>query len=234
MSNNFKKFLKNFLPIEKSKEKCYNNNMGNGLKKIDLYGGKSVFLEMILDDDTSYIIRAYSGLDVVGVCYFDIEKFYQRKLSHDERLANAPFFGGIEKTPKTCEILTTKKDKDKYIIKDNLLLFKSRGKWHYFPLQWAKCELELIEIKHKDFFKTGLGTAMLKTMEEFILQDGCTQIYAHFQPIGAFAKGSRKFYERNGFSIEHDPCDQKDYATKFLSKSTLATKNNSSGIKTKQ
>ncbi len=191
--------------------------MEENLRRIELFYGKHAFIEMIFDDDTSYIIRAYDDdKNVVGCCYFDIEKLYQRQLTQEERLSNSPHFGGIDKTPETSELFVTKKDLHKYNISDNVLTFRTRGSVKTFPLKWAKCKLELIQIKRKDFFMVGLGTAMYKIMEDFAIKNDCTQIYAHFQPIGEFSSGSRRFYNHNGFSIEFDPIDQKHYATKPL------------------
>lgn len=198
--------------------------MEEELKRIELYGGKHVFLEFVYDDDTSYIIRAYDSneetREVVGCCYFDIEKLFQRKLSQEERLANAVYFGGIAKTPETSELFVTKKDLHKYNINDNILTFRTHGVDRQFPLKFAKCKLELIEIKRKDFFKTGLGTAMLNVMQSFAIANDCFEIYALFCPLGDFASGSRKFYVKNGFTFDYDPCDHKTYATKFLPKMT--------------
>lgn len=199
--------------------------MEENLKRIELFSGKHALLEMVFDDDTSYIIRAYDDeMNVVGCCYFDIEKLFQRQLSPEERLANAKYRGGLEKTPKTSELLVTKKDLHKYNVKDNILTFRTRGIDKHFPLKWAKCKLELIEIKRKDFFMVGLGTAMYKIMEDFALKNDCSQIYAHFQPIGQFSSGSRRFYEHNGFSIEFDPSEQQHIATKILPSNEKSTK----------
>lgn len=203
----------------------YNNHMEENLTRIELFGGKHALIEFVFDDDTSYIIRAYDDeMNVVGCCYFDIEKLFQRQLSPEERLANAKYRGSLEKTPKTCELFVTKKDLHKYNIKENVLIFKTHGVEKPFPLKWAKCKLDLIEIKRKDFFMVGLGTAMYKIMEDFALKNDCTQIYAHFQPIGQFSSGSRKFYEHNGFTIEFDPVDQKQYATKIIFPKEKSTK----------
>ena len=196
--------------------------MEEDLRRVELFYGKHAFLEFVFDDATSYIVRAYDTNDknktVVGCCYFNIEKLFQRQLRPEERLASAPYFHGLEKTPKTTEIYVTKRDMHKYRIDGDVLTFRTKGRDEQFPLKFAKCHLESIEIKKKEFFQTGLGTAMLKTMEAFAIANSCFQIYAHFQPYGDFACGSRRFYNRNGFTIEYDPCDNKQYATKLLPK----------------
>jgi len=187
------------------------------LTRVELFMGKHAFLEFVEDDSTSYIIRAYDDdMNVVGCCYFDIESLFQRNLSENERIEKSPFFGGLEKTPKTSEIYVTKATLDKYDIDGKILTFISKGKTLKFLLKFARCRLGLIEIKRRDFFKTGLGTTMLKVMENFATQHFCTSVYAHYQPLGDFSSGSRRFYDRNGFKIEYDPCDHKNYASKEL------------------
>ncbi len=191
------------------------------MDKIELYKGKTAYVEFVTDDDTSYIIRAYIIDDEnkrveVGSCYFDIERFYQRKLRDEERLAKAQYFGGIMKTPETSEILVRKRDEHKYNIKGHTLIFKTKGRYEKFPLKFAKCHLEFIQVTHIDYLKVGLGTAMLKIMKQFALMNKCYEIYAHFQPYGMFANCSRTFYKKNGFSFDYDAHEQKSYVTLFL------------------
>lgn len=204
--------------------------MEENLRLVELVGGKHAKLEFVTDDDTSYIIRAYDDENnVVGSCYFDIEKLFQRHLSDDERIAVSSYFGGLEKTPTTSEVYVTKKDLPRYEIDGRVLSCKTHGVMQKFPLKFAKCHLESIEIKSEEFFKTGLGFAMLGVMEKFARANDCFQIYATFCPFGKFASGSRKFYERNGFSIEYDPCDHKQYATKPLPQKEISKTNSDGG-----
>ncbi len=215
--------------IEKSVKPCYNKIMEQGLKRIELFGGKHAFLEFVSDDTTSYIVRAYDcdseERNVVAVCYFDIERLFQRHLSENEILKNAQYFGGIEKTPKTSELFLKKKDLPNYNIKNNILIFKTHGIDKLFPLKFAKCYLESIEIKNEEYFKVGLGSAMLKVVEAFAIANDRYMMYAHYAPYGKFQTGTKNFYMKNGFIKEFDACDGKMYANKFLSKQPIIHKN---------
>lgn len=197
------------------------------VKKVEnfsLYKNKEVSLEYLNVNPQSFIIKAKDCHgNVVGSCYFNIEKLFKRKLSEKERQEKSAYYGGLDKTPMTESIYIDNYTKRTYKIEQNVLYDKKGGKEIPYYFEFAKCHLKIIEIKDKEYFKTGLGTLMFKVMEKFAIQEQCSQIYARYQPYGDFASGTRSFYIKNGFTIEADHVDKKCYATKNLPLRTTNT-----------
>lgn len=69
----------------------------------------------------------------------------------------------------------------------------------------TSCHLDKIEIINGKFYKVGLGTKLLKTMERIITKYNCSYIEGLFSPYGKFQNGSELFYDRNNFDIYEDP-----------------------------
>ena len=204
--------------------KKIDNESFNKMEEISLYNGKKAYLEYVNDNPQSFIIRAKDCHgNVVGTCYFNIEKLFKRKLSEEERQERSAYFGGLDNTPVTESIYIDNYTKRNYKIEQNVLYDKKDGKEIAYYFDFAKCHLQIIEIKDKEYFKTGLGTLMFKVMEQFAIQEQCFQIYARYQPYGDFASGTHSFYIKNGFTIEADHVDRKCYATKNLPLRTTNT-----------
>ena len=172
------------------------------MKKITLSNGESVNLIFNDSNSSSYVIEAYNQSNTrVGYCYFSITKKYERDLTEDElamlrRVCSNP--------KKTSTLVVDKSNKDHFQIANDILYYINKGKVEEFHLTSAKCRLELISVEQEQFSNVGLGTAMFKEMEEIALKEKCTQIYATYEPYGAFAESSPYFYQKNGFRIYFD------------------------------
>lgn len=66
------------------------------------------------------------------------------------------------------------------------------------------CKLCQIEILSDKFVGVGLGSLMLKKMEDFISTKGCQEIVGWFFAYGNFWYNSKDFYIKNGFSFVKD------------------------------
>ena len=75
-----------------------------------------------------------------------------------------------------------------------------------------------IEIEDKDYVKIGLGSEMLKMVEDIAKNAGIFSLNARIQPFGEFSYRTIDFYKKNGFEVEFDPCDRKVYGTKKIQK----------------
>ncbi len=171
------------------------------MKEITLYNDKSVFLKF-KKCQKYYTIESFDDAGkLIGYCCFDIEKLFEK----------------IEKSNQKKYIYLDRSNENEYKIKNNLLFYQNKdGQEEIYHLNHAKCKMKCIEIKSAEFFKTGLGSAMFKEMENYAKQEQCCQIYARYQPYGEFANGTSSFYIKNGFSIEKDPYDKCYFATKDL------------------
>lgn len=188
------------------------------MKKITLSNGESVNLIFNDSNSSSYVIEAYNQSNTrVGYCYFSITKKYERDLTEDElailrRVCSNP--------KKTSTLVVDKSNKDHFQIANDILYYINKGKVEEFHLTSAKCRLELISVEQEQFSNVGLGTAMFKEMEEIALKEKCTQIYATYEPYGAFAESSPYFYQKNGFRIYFDLKKMCSLATKNLPQNT--------------
>lgn len=184
------------------------------MKKITLSNSEPVTLIFKNDDPHSYIIEAYNQNDIrVGYCYFNIIKTFERDLTEDElamlrRVCSNPH--------KTSTLIIDKSDKDDFQIANDILYYVNKNKIEEFNLTSAKCHMELISVEQKEYSNVGLGTTMFKEMEEFALREKCTEIYAIYEPYGAFADISPYFYQNNGFRIYYDLKRMCSCATKDL------------------
>ena len=144
-----------------------------------------------------YIITAFDlNNDLVAECRFAIISNYIREIPYLQRSVIA------KRTNKRIDdipSITTKRvylgQTHNYNISDNILTYNNK---HYSFLDTI-CELYEIQIIDDNYYRTGLGTAMIKLTEEIALQYNASAIEAFFSPIGKFSLSSGEFYKRNNF-----------------------------------
>ena len=76
--------------------------------------------------------------------------------------------------------------------------------------------LSYIGLKDTSYQGKGVGSMLLKYMEDIIKELEISYIEGTFCPIGELGDKSRDFYERHGYKIEFDPCDRKTCLGKHL------------------
>lgn len=155
--------------------------------------------------DESYYINATSGNSLVGRCKFDIIKVFARPLNDKERSMYALHHKlNLQDSPKDIEVKRTDLNapSDTIVIND-----------HTYSLKYSYCDLDKIEVLHKDFIGVGLGSAMFNMLENFATSKGCSKVEVYCYPYGEFKLSTIGFYTRNGFKFTKN-----SYATKDLSK----------------
>ncbi len=156
-------------------------------------------------EKTKYFFHLYATVPgdykKVGFCSFSLSFKVEKKLTDQERLDysnkhNIPF----NETPtKFQKYIDDKKD----FITNGKLIKMANGK--IYKVAETSCHLDKIEIIDDKFYKVGLGTKLLKTMERIIAKYNCSYIEGLFSPYGRFQNGSELFYDRNNFDIYEDP-----------------------------
>ncbi len=169
-------------------------------KKIVLKNGQSVKLEFYQFPELNSIYAVDKNESIVGILSFEIMHKYVCPLSKEENLEM--IHKNVTSVQKNeLEINVLQSNRDIFDIKDNVLTI---GEWKY-KLKKSSAILDLIEIKDKNFFQVGLGSAMHKEMEDFAQKEGCSEIrLAHYFPIGEFAHGARPFYEHKGYVFKNN------------------------------
>lgn len=76
--------------------------------------------------------------------------------------------------------------------------------------------LNYIEILDKNYINQGLASIMLEELENIARITEINAITGKLMPMGEFKNFSRKFYERNGFTIEFDPGEKMEVFYKNL------------------
>lgn len=88
-----------------------------------------------------------------------------------------------------------------------------------FKLKRGTCYLNRIEVFDEKFAHIGLGTQILKFMEETATDYRCFQVEGKFYPFGEFGAYAKSFYIKNGYEIYKE-----DYET-YISKSLIKKQN---------
>ena len=138
---------------------------------------------------------------------FKIKKFLtdQERLNYANK-HNIPF----EETPT---ILRKYIEDDKIEKTNGNFLKTTKGK--IYKVAETSCHLDKIEILDEKFYKVGLGSKLIKAMENVISKYNCAYIEGLFAPYGKFQNGAEIFYDRNNFEIYEDPVME---GIKFLHK----------------
>ena len=83
-------------------------------------------------------------------------------------------------------------------------------------LKEVYCRLYSIGIEEDEFYRVGLGSALIKQVEEYALAKNCHKIEGWFSPIDRDNEATKRFYERNGFKFKRDEEHQKTLVIKEL------------------
>ena len=161
----------------------YNVSMKTKKKTITLSNGSNVNLFTNMDE-YQFLIEAFT-LDhrKVGQCKFNIAKIYVE----DNATRSRPHVVRI------CVNNTRDKNisKDTYIDDIGVV----------YKYSHTLCTLADISILHDDYYKVGLGTALLQELEKTARLYGTHNIEAFYHPYGKYHKGTRSFYAKNGFDL---------------------------------
>lgn len=87
-----------------------------------------------------------------------------------------------------------------------------------FKLKKGKCFLNRIEILNSKYSHIGLGSQILKFIEEIACEANCFCVEGKFYPFGELGVYAKDFYIRNGYVIEKEYYET--YISKFLNKTT--------------
>ncbi len=164
---------------------------------------------------TKYNFHLYATLPgdykKVAFCSFVLSFKVEKTLTDQEILDysnkhNIPFNQCPRKLEKYID------DKKEFVTNGKLIKMKN-GK--IYKVAETSCHLDKIEIIDDKFYKVGLGTKLLKTMEKIITKYNCSYIEGLFAPFDKFQNGTELFYDRNNFEIYEDPVM---YGIKFLYK----------------
>lgn len=161
-------------------------------EKVELKNKKIVTIGLIATKDNFIVCAVDENNKIVGKCVFEI-------VTREIKSISSPKFNGQEKyLIKDKNILNGNINSSivsQEFIKENNLKIGSN---------LSICKLSQIEILSEDFFKVGLGTLMIKKMEEFAVSKNCQKISGWFYPNGNFWYGASSFYSKNGFNFIKD------------------------------
>ena len=169
-------------------------------KRLVLKNGQQVKLEFYHLPDIFSIYALDKNNEIVGILSFEIMKRFVCVLSEQERQAeakarNVPLF----MVKKQMQIDVFQSSMKMYDIQGDVLLYDGEK----YMLEKTSAILDLIEIKDRNFFQVGLGSAMHKEMENFVRETNCDEIrLALYYPFGEFQNGTRAFYEHMGYVFE--------------------------------
>lgn len=181
--------MKNMGTTQKQKELCK--------KEIKLKNGKTISLSFLISQTGQYQIFAQNENKIVGQLQFELFRTFSRKGSQ-ENTKHSQTGRVSNQLPKEMEL--SQSELQQYDIKDDTLTIEGTT----YDFKKARAILTIFEVKDKNFFHVGLGSAMHEEMEKFVQKKQCTEIrLASFFPIGEFAHGSRAFYEHKGYVFEN-------------------------------
>lgn len=188
-------------------------------KFITLKNGLKAELHLEKCKNNFHIYATAGSYKKVGFCTFCLSFKIEKTLTDQERLNysnkhNIPFDQCPTKLQKVVPNDREFKTNGKFLKMENGKMYK---------VSETTCHLDKIEILDDKFYKTGLGTYMLKTMETIIAKYNCSYIEGLFSPFGRFQNGSELFYDRNNFDIYEDPVME---GIKFLYKDCKQTLTN--------
>lgn len=138
----------------------------------------------------------------IAKCDFEIIKFFERPLSFVEQ-QQIMAFGSLsqEEPPQTLYVGNKLKlvygdrvNKNEFVLLDKTYTLKS-----------TFCRLNFITLLNENYYKKGVGSALIKTLESLAISRGCDYIRGLYSPAEPFPNGAKKFYERNGYEIRHIP-----------------------------
>ena len=153
--------------------------------KINITHNSNVFVISAKDDNNN----------TVGFCKFKIVYLYKKILSQNFREKYAKYNKiSLKEVPTTH--LYKAIDAKKFTIENNSVVLCNGNS---YPIENVICELSRIEITNKNYYKVGLGSQMLKHMEQIAKDNNCTSIEGMYIPNGEFQLGALPFYKNNGF-----------------------------------
>ncbi len=71
-----------------------------------------------------------------------------------------------------------------------------------YKLISSYCRLNFISILDENYYKKGVGSALIKTLENLAISKGCDYIKGIYSPSQPFPDGAKSFYQRNGYQIK--------------------------------
>lgn len=152
---------------------------------------------LVNQNGLDYYLEATAEDKQVGFCKFNIAIYYTKQLGEDYRKKAS------ERKQVSIDQIPTEKDfkvaNPKNCIIKNKSVVLPNGK--EYPISYKTCELQQIEILDEKYFNVGLGSIMLKLMEEIALKENCEKIEAIFVPNGKFSHAALGFYKRNKFKF---------------------------------
>lgn len=183
---------------------------------MELFNGEEILFSDKDYEKNYYLIEARDkNENLVAMCRYDIVKIFTRKLSIEERKQLAKYNKiSFKKTPE-FEKIELRKQELQQCGQDCTRLLKNEKMYNF---DHSICELVGIQILRGNFYKVGLGTALLKRLEQISNKNNCTEIYAYYKPFGRFKAGAKNFYLRNGFKFNYVEAAHACYATKILPK----------------
>ena len=167
---------------------------------ITLHNGKSVTLKLTSDDYHFYITALDENQMEVGKCQFNIEKMFKEQTDSNS----------FQRIVRLNVALL-----DKYNAQGNTYI---RYTGEVFCFDKTITTLNSINILHADYFKVGLGTAMLKEVEKLSRLYNASHIEGFYNPNGKFAHGAEKFYKNHGFIFDNKSIPNLTLITKPLQK----------------
>lgn len=170
-------------------------------KKVSLKDGKIAYLLLygISGGDFTVICAKNKNGSRVAECIFSYMYVFERPLSSKDREIiskknNVP----LESVPYVKEFKLDEFHTQKYKISGNEIVFSNGDR---FKVKRKYLNLIGIKILNREFYKVGLGTAMIKEVEKLALKNGCDSIEGMYFPNGEFHFGTNEFYKRNGFEF---------------------------------
>ena len=88
-----------------------------------------------------------------------------------------------------------------------------------FKLKRGTCYLNRIEILDPKYSHIGLGTQILKFMEQISYKANCCSVEGKFYPFGELGKHAKDFYLKNGYEIYKEYYET--YISKYLTKTNI-------------
>ena len=166
-------------------------------KNIVLKNGQTVSLDFYELPDGFSIYAIDKNNEIVGLLSFEILRKFVYVFSEEERQNEAKRYKlPLYMINEELHIDVPQVSQDKYDIRGDFLFDDGKK----FSLRNSIAFLNLIEIKDKNFFQVGLGSAMHKEMEAFAREQRCDEIrLSLYYPFGDFKCGTHAFYEHVGY-----------------------------------
>lgn len=165
-------------------------------------------------DDGDFICVINSKVNIVAKCHYNIVKKFLRDFTEKELLLISQHDFKKTVLEHIRELKLTSQNMHLYQnkIKDDKLIVSGLT----YRLVDSYCQLDNIEITNENYYKVGVGSFIIKSLENYALSQDCKRIEGWYYPNGPFADGSRDFYIRNGFEFVQDEYKNKTYVIKNL------------------